>query len=68
MGLAEVETEYSRWRDLPKRITEIVNGWARSIVGTGIRFTLAGTLQGRMGILANESVKESSGHTIASPK
>ena len=34
----------------------------------GIWFTLAGTLQGRMGVLENEPVKESSGPTIASPK
>lgn len=68
IDLAELGTEYSRWRGLPKRTTKTENSRAWSTVRTGIWFTLAGTLQGRMGVLENKPVKESSGPTIASPK
>lgn len=68
IGLAELRTEYSRWRDLSKRNTKIGNIRVWSTVQIGIRFTLAGTLQGGMGVLENEPVKKSSGPTMASLK
>ena len=64
LGLAELSTDYSKWQDLHKRTTKRAWRSARN----GIWFTLAETLQGRMGILGNEAVEESSGHTIARPE
>lgn len=57
VGDAESGTESSRWRDVPKGTikTEAIRHGQQQTV---ICFTLPGTLQGRMGVLGNESVKE----------